>query len=680
MSDIAGLAADPGDAPLPGRRPQRRGRGQEGLPGRARLRAHARSSSSPKTMAEGHAAARRRARRVRRRAIARRASRRARRRRRPRPRRRTSTRRCAREQRRAMSAGMTPMLERRAARPPRRARSPPPRRLLELVLRQGAAIRARDVDGVLAAAGRDPDRDGPPRRASSRTAPRCSQRAGAALGVAARRGHARALCRAHGAAEAASAPASARAELRGLLAEIAREHGINRALMRQELAFLAHLTRLVGGEPEPRLPPPAGRPGAAAAPPRRRHPPRPGPPGLSHADLHLLRPPDLAARACSPSSARSTSRPQHRQRQHRGLHAPGGRARRRRRAAMPAGAGQHGARRAARHRRRRPGLPPHPRQLPRPPVPRPGHAASATQTAPRDALDQVELALAEPGDERHRRAARRVLGRLVATSPTRPRPGRPPGAASSRRSTLAAAFRRSDDQLTTVAAQAQRRVRPSLTGAGRRVSQIADRDRRAQRHDQARRRPAATSRTTCSTAATCCSTSSPTLGQVSVTDAAATASLAASTFGDADDTPLVDDTDRHLAADAHRARRPARRAARPRRRAGGPARLLPQPTSTRSPRRSPTRSTRCTTPAAPARLLHLRAPAPTACALDRRPSTRRHRASRRHRRGPGANDIALAIAAPARRRRRPGATAPSSPASAPTSARPTRQRGQRAGR
>ena len=40
------------------------------------------------------------------------------------------------------------------------------------------------------------------------------------------------------------------AELRGLLAEIAREHGINRALMRQELAFLDHLIRLIGQEPE----------------------------------------------------------------------------------------------------------------------------------------------------------------------------------------------------------------------------------------------------------------------------------------------------------------------------------------------------------------------------------------------------------------------------------------------
>jgi hypothetical protein len=55
------------------------------------------------------------------------------------------------------------------------------------------------------------------------------------------------------------------AELRGLLAEIAREHGINRALMRQELAFLDHLVRLIGQEPDTGY-----RPGAAAPPPTHR--------------------------------------------------------------------------------------------------------------------------------------------------------------------------------------------------------------------------------------------------------------------------------------------------------------------------------------------------------------------------------------------------------------------------
>ena len=49
------------------------------------------------------------------------------------------------------------------------------------------------------------------------------------------------------------------AELRGLLAEIAREHGVNRALMRQELAFLDHLTRLIGAEPPDGLPPAGAR-------------------------------------------------------------------------------------------------------------------------------------------------------------------------------------------------------------------------------------------------------------------------------------------------------------------------------------------------------------------------------------------------------------------------------------
>jgi hypothetical protein len=40
------------------------------------------------------------------------------------------------------------------------------------------------------------------------------------------------------------------AELRGLLSEIEREHAINRALMRQELSFLEHLTRMLGGGAE----------------------------------------------------------------------------------------------------------------------------------------------------------------------------------------------------------------------------------------------------------------------------------------------------------------------------------------------------------------------------------------------------------------------------------------------
>jgi hypothetical protein len=123
------------------------------------------------------------------------------------------------------------------------------RRLLGLVLEQGKAIRSRDVDGVLGKlaevqtemgrrGGLEQDRAG------------LLQRAGAALEVPATEVTLERLCTlvTPGAAEAARLRSG---ELRGLLAEIAREHGINRALMRQELAFLTHLTRLIGREAEP---------------------------------------------------------------------------------------------------------------------------------------------------------------------------------------------------------------------------------------------------------------------------------------------------------------------------------------------------------------------------------------------------------------------------------------------
>ena len=123
------------------------------------------------------------------------------------------------------------------------------RRLLGLVLEQGKAIRARDVDGVLGKlaevqtemgrrGGLEQDRAG------------LLQRAGASLGVPATEVTLERLCLlvTPGAAEAARLRSR---ELRGLLAEIAREHGINRALMRQELAFLSHLTRLIGRDTEP---------------------------------------------------------------------------------------------------------------------------------------------------------------------------------------------------------------------------------------------------------------------------------------------------------------------------------------------------------------------------------------------------------------------------------------------
>jgi hypothetical protein len=123
------------------------------------------------------------------------------------------------------------------------------RRLLGLVLEQGKAIRERDVDGVLGKLAEVQSEMG---RRGSLEQDRAGllQRAGATLGVPATEVTLERLCLlvTPGAAEAARLRSG---ELRGLLAEIAREHGINRALMRQELAFLSHLTRLIGRETEP---------------------------------------------------------------------------------------------------------------------------------------------------------------------------------------------------------------------------------------------------------------------------------------------------------------------------------------------------------------------------------------------------------------------------------------------
>jgi hypothetical protein len=144
------------------------------------------------------------------------------------------------------------------------------RRLLGLVLEQGKAIRVRDVDVVLARLA-DVQTEMGRRGALEQDRAALLQRAGAALGVPAAQVTLERLC----ALVTPSAATTARersGELRGLLAEIAREHGINRALMRQELAFLAHLTRLVGQEPEPGYDRPAAAGGAApaAAPPIHR--------------------------------------------------------------------------------------------------------------------------------------------------------------------------------------------------------------------------------------------------------------------------------------------------------------------------------------------------------------------------------------------------------------------------
>jgi hypothetical protein len=123
-------------------------------------------------------------------------------------------------------------------------------RLLQIVLAQSAAIRARDVDGVVrevSAFQAELER----RTRLEEDRARLLTRAGAALGTAPAAVTLTQLTPRMTIAEAELAH-SRSAQLQGLLAELSREHTTNQALMRQELAFLDHLLRLV--DPEAPIP------------------------------------------------------------------------------------------------------------------------------------------------------------------------------------------------------------------------------------------------------------------------------------------------------------------------------------------------------------------------------------------------------------------------------------------
>jgi hypothetical protein len=122
------------------------------------------------------------------------------------------------------------------------------RRLLGSILAQGQAIRSRDVEGVIQKLS-DVKTEMSLRATLEEQRSDLLVRAGVALGVPAPSVTLEAMTTLMPPQEGAHARQRS-AELRGLLAEIAREHGINRALMRQELAFLDHLVRLIGQEPE----------------------------------------------------------------------------------------------------------------------------------------------------------------------------------------------------------------------------------------------------------------------------------------------------------------------------------------------------------------------------------------------------------------------------------------------
>ena len=134
------------------------------------------------------------------------------------------------------------------------------RRLLASVLRQGAAIRARKVEAVVACMAEvkaEMDLRG---RLEAERGMLLTEAAGR-LGTDPAGVTLEALVSLMSAPEGDAARARS-SELRGLLGEIAREHGVNRALMRQELAFLDHLVRMLGQSPETGYRPPDAATGA----------------------------------------------------------------------------------------------------------------------------------------------------------------------------------------------------------------------------------------------------------------------------------------------------------------------------------------------------------------------------------------------------------------------------------
>jgi hypothetical protein len=111
--------------------------------------------------------------------------------------------------------------------------------LLGVVLEQGAAIRARDVQTVVRLAGILRGEIGR-RQLLEEERTRLLTRSGERLGIGAQDVTLALLCTIMDPAGAERASARS-AELRGLLHELQREHHCNRALMQIELGFLDHL-------------------------------------------------------------------------------------------------------------------------------------------------------------------------------------------------------------------------------------------------------------------------------------------------------------------------------------------------------------------------------------------------------------------------------------------------------
>jgi hypothetical protein len=138
------------------------------------------------------------------------------------------------------------------------------RRLLELTLKQGAAVRARDVDGVVRRLSDTKLELGRRERLELERSALLA-RAGDALGAPAERVRLEDITTLLSPTDADRAR-SLSAELRGVLGDVQRETQVNRSLMRQELSFLDHLLKLAGHPAEPGYRPSGRQPLTTAGP------------------------------------------------------------------------------------------------------------------------------------------------------------------------------------------------------------------------------------------------------------------------------------------------------------------------------------------------------------------------------------------------------------------------------
>lgn len=117
--------------------------------------------------------------------------------------------------------------------------------LLQAVIAQGRAVRLRDVETVLARMA-DMQAESERRGRLERERTVLLTHAAGLLGIPPHTVTLDALCTLLD-GETAGLARERSARLRGTLDELQREHAINRALMKQELAFVEHLTRLLAG-------------------------------------------------------------------------------------------------------------------------------------------------------------------------------------------------------------------------------------------------------------------------------------------------------------------------------------------------------------------------------------------------------------------------------------------------